>query len=177
MYDNKQEKRKLVRYNSDEDPKEQPKDYKEKRKLVKYLKPNESMHENSYSYKLYENQNTSSLYEFQIKRILKPIFRNAIEDRIQYGGQIESSVYSRTIEGHTKLEIIIVYRNTNRDFWQYIDNGITTTEKHIHVNTWENISQRNKEIIRLYKKERLTQEFIGKIFGLRQPSISLIVKS
>ena len=34
---------------------------------------------------------------------------------------------------------------------------------------------RNKEICRLYYKHKLTQEFIGKIYGLSQSTVSNIV--
>ncbi len=47
--------------------------------------------------------------------------------------------------------------------------------REVIIRPFNSKAERNKEIYRLYKEEKMTQEFIGKIFGLSQPTISVIV--
>ena len=65
----------------------------------------------------------------------------------------------------------------HRRFFVLKDKGYMIERREIRIYPFESKLERNKESFRLYKKEKMTQEFIGKIFGLKQPTIAGIVKN
>lgn len=101
-------------------------------------------------------------------------FRNIIGQYAQY---VESWVCSQTPEGYKKLEVQILLSNNSRAFMEYKDTGVTVSGRAVTVNQFSSINERNTEIKRLYVQEHMTQLFIAKIFGLRQPTISRIINS
>lgn len=106
-----------------------------------------------------------------------PIPFNQSEIRnVVKNGEIENFYMTMTKKGHRKLELQIYYPEGNRQFFILKDKGYTIERRQIYIKPFENKSERNTEIFRLYKEEKMTQEFIGKIFGLKQPTIAGIVK-
>lgn len=55
------------------------------------------------------------------------------------------------------------------------DSGFSITGEVIDVNEFTSREQRNAEIYRLYHEYALSQVFLGKLFSISQPSVSLIV--
>lgn len=93
------------------------------------------------------------------------------------GGFIESTIVSMDFNGFAKLEVQAIYDNGSRKLF-VIKNLINVVDsREIHVNNFTNKVERNIEIKRLYKSENLTQEFLGKVFGLHQTTISNIINS
>ena len=93
----------------------------------------------------------------------------------QSGGFIENTIISVDRNGFAKLEVQAIYDNGSRKLF-VIKNLINVVDlREIHVNNFANKVERNIEIKRLYKSENLTQEFLGKVFGLHQTTISGII--
>ena len=55
------------------------------------------------------------------------------------------------------------------------DSGFSVTGELIDVNEFTDREKRNNEIYRLYSTEGLSQVFLGKLFNVSQPMVSLIV--
>ena len=55
------------------------------------------------------------------------------------------------------------------------DFGFAIRHEVVEIKTFNTIIERNKEILRLYKEEGLSQIFLGNLFNISQPSVSLIV--
>ena len=104
-----------------------------------------------------------------------PFNQSEIQNVVK-NGEIENFSMTRTNKGYRKLELQIYYPEGDRKFFILKDKGYTIVHRQIHIKPFENKSERNSEIFRLYKKEKMTQEFIGKIFGLKQSTIAGIVK-
>ena len=54
------------------------------------------------------------------------------------------------------------------------DSGFSITGEVIEINEFKTRLQRNEEIYRLYHEHGLSQVFLGKLFNISQPSVSLI---
>ena len=87
------------------------------------------------------------------------------------------SAISVTKKGYRKLELQFYDPDGHRRFFIMKDKGYMIDRREIQIYPFESKSERNNEIDRLHKKEKMTQEFIGKIFGLKQPTIAGIVKN
>lgn len=90
---------------------------------------------------------------------------------------LENYTLSQSIEGYKKLELQILCQNGYRRFFVLRDTGVTIDKREITIRPFLNKKERNIEIKRLYFKEGLTQDFIAKVFGLQQPTISGIVNT
>ena len=104
-----------------------------------------------------------------------PFDQDAIRE-VQKRGEIITSVISYIEKrGYKKLELQILYEDGSRKYFVLKDNGIYIEKREVVIQMPTDRKSRNKEICRLYYKNKLTQEFIGKIYGLSQPTISNIV--
>ena len=104
-------------------------------------------------------------------------FNQSEIQRVVGNGQIENFSVSTTKKGYRKLELQVYDPDGHRSFFVLKDKGYMIERREIQIYPFESKLERNKEIFRLYKKEKMTQEFIGKIFGLKQPTIAGIVKN
>ena len=107
---------------------------------------------------------------------LTPFNQSEIQNVVG-NGQIENFSISITKKGYRKLELQVYDPDGHRRFFILKDKGYMIDRREIQIYPFESKSERNDEIYRLYKKEKMTQEFIGKIFGLKQPTIAGIVKN
>lgn len=55
------------------------------------------------------------------------------------------------------------------------DYGFEVKREQVKIKPFKTREERNKEILRLYHEEGLSQVFLGNLFNISQPSISLIV--
>ena len=55
------------------------------------------------------------------------------------------------------------------------DYGYKIDHEEIQIHPFKTRAERNAEILRLYKEEGISQIFLGNLFNMSQPSISLIV--
>ena len=102
--------------------------------------------------------------------------RNYLVKLLGEDGEVENECISRDYNGLCKYEVQIVFPNGARTFFTIIDTGYIIEKREIIIRRIGSIEERNNEIQRLYKKESLTQTFIGKIFGLSQSTVSAIVR-
>lgn len=99
-------------------------------------------------------------------------------DRIVGDGVIENANLSTTKKGYKKLEIQVYFPDSGcRKFFVLKDKGYLIDRREVMIKPFDSKKARDREIRRLYIKEKLTQAFIGKIFGLTQPTISAIINS
>lgn len=56
------------------------------------------------------------------------------------------------------------------------DNGSNVTAEEVKLNPFKDKESRNAEIKRLYNDEGLSQKFLANLFGITQPSVSVIIK-
>lgn len=112
-----------------------------------------------------------------------PFNQNFISDVIAQNGRgskgyVTDYVISRSANGSNKLEIKVYYPDVNGvKFFELIDgfNGRHSNTFTMLLKNNATREQRDSEIKKFYNLG-LTQEFIGKIFGLSQPSISNIIR-
>lgn len=107
---------------------------------------------------------------------LIPFNQNEIKKVIGKDGEIENFTISQTKKGYRKLELQIYYPQGYRKFFILKDKGSIIQQQQISIQEFFDKKTRNNEIYRLYNKEHMTQDFIAKIFGLKQPTISGIIK-
>lgn len=74
-------------------------------------------------------------------------------------------------------EICVIYPELYRKVFVLYDYGYCIKFEEISINQYEGFDGRNAEIRRLYKEEGLTQTFIGHLFKISQPSVSIILKN
>ena len=104
-----------------------------------------------------------------------PFDQSAIQE-VLGGGEILTSVISFTEKrGYKKIELQILYTDGIRRYFVLKDHGTFVEKREIKIKMPNDREARNKEICRLYYKHKLTQEFIGKIYGLSQSTVSNIV--
>ncbi len=77
--------------------------------------------------------------------------------------------------GMRKWEIKVRYPDGKCKVVVMRDSGFSITGEVIDVNEFTSREQRNAEIYRLYHEYALSQVFLGKLFNISQPSVSLIV--
>lgn len=57
------------------------------------------------------------------------------------------------------------------------DYGFEIKTKTVKINPFATRAERNAEIYRLYNEEGISQQFLGNLFNMSQPSVSLIVNN
>lgn len=103
--------------------------------------------------------------------------QNELQRVIGTDGQVENFNISQTEEGYKKLELQIYYPTGHRKFFILKEKRSIIERREICINPFNNKAARDQEIRRLYKEEKMTQIFIAKIFGLKQPTISTIINN
>lgn len=118
------------------------------------------------------NENISKLFNtFDIQAIPEDFIK--ILDR----GKIDFICTSRKMNFWCKVgEICVIFPDLTRKIYVLFDYGYCMKYDEIIVNECKTSEQRNHEIERLYYEVGLTQQFVGKLFRLSQPSISVILK-
>ena len=100
-------------------------------------------------------------------KFLKQICGNAETEFCLYNPRSKSGIQTWEIKVRNTDNIrkIIVVR----------DYGYKIDREEIQINPFTTRAERNKEIYRLYHEEGISQIFLGNLFNISQPSISLIV--
>ena len=65
--------------------------------------------------------------------------------------------------------------NTRKIIVVVRDYGYKIDYEEIQIHPFKTRAERNAEILRLYKEEGISQIFLGNLFNISQPSVSLIV--
>lgn len=105
-----------------------------------------------------------------------PFEQNAIKAAVG-NGVLEFYYFSpngRT--GIKNLEMKIYYPDGLRKIIVLHDSGFKITSEEIKNHDFVGRQGRNEEIWRLYSENNLSQTFLANLFGISQPSVSLIVK-
>ena len=76
--------------------------------------------------------------------------------------------------GYKTTELKISYPDGIRKIIVARDLGFRIEVEEIIINSFKTRTERNNEIRRLYAEEKLSQIFIANIFGISQPTISLV---
>ena len=74
-----------------------------------------------------------------------------------------------------RAEICVIYPDMYRKIFVLYDYGYCIKFEEIALNEFNDVRTRNKEICRLYSEAGLSQTFIGHLFKISQPSVSLII--
>ncbi len=82
----------------------------------------------------------------------------------------------RGTTGMRKWEIKVRYDDGSCKIVVISDSGFNITGKVIEINPVTTRKERNAEIIRFYNEEGLSQVFLGNLFNVSQPTVSIIVK-
>lgn len=100
-------------------------------------------------------------------KFLKQICGNAETEFCLYNPRSKSGIQTWEIKVRNTDNIrkIIVVR----------DYGYKIDHEEIQIHPFTTRAERNAEILRLYKEEGISQIFLGNLFNISQPSISLIV--
>ena len=72
-------------------------------------------------------------------------------------------------------EICVIYPELYRRVFVLYDYGYCIKFEEITINKFTDKDSRNREIGRLYHEEHLSQIFIGRLFKISQPSVSIIL--
>lgn len=104
-------------------------------------------------------------------------FNQTVIQNVIGNGEIEEFVISTTKKGYKKLELQVYYPDGSRKFFLLKDKRFMIEQHEIFIYPFESKKERDYQIYKLYsnKKKKLTQEFIGKIFGLKQSTVSGII--
>ncbi len=100
-------------------------------------------------------------------KFLKTIIGNAEAEFCLYNPRSKSGIQTWEIKVRNPdntRKIIVV-----RDYGYKIDH------EEIQIHPFTTRAERNAEILRLYKEKGISQIFLGDLFNISQPSISLIV--
>ena len=102
----------------------------------------------------------------------------AIEQEIAAkGGTIEFCLYNpRSKTGMRSWEVKIKNADGSRSVLVIRDSGVNIEQIEVPVRRFGTRAERNAEIYRLYSEENLSQVFLANLFGVTQPSVSLIIK-
>lgn len=102
-------------------------------------------------------------------KFLKQICGNAETEFCLYNPRSKSGIQTWKIK----------VRNTDntRKIIVVRDYGYKVDHEEIQIHPFKTRAERNAEILRLYKEEGISQIFLGNLFNISQPSISLIVNS
>ncbi len=91
-------------------------------------------------------------------------------------GEIEYCFYNKRSKSGTQTwEIKIINADNSRRIVVVRDYGFEIKYKEIKINPFKTRAERNKEIYRLYHEEGLSQQFLANLFGISQPSVSVII--
>ena len=81
----------------------------------------------------------------------------------------------RSKSGIQTWEIKVRNTDNTRKIIVVRDYGYKIDHEEIQIHPFKTRAERNAEILRLYKEEGISQIFLGNLFNISQPSISLIV--
>lgn len=99
-----------------------------------------------------------------------------IEKSLSAQGEIEFCLYvPQNKSGMQMWEIKLKLPTDKRKIVVVCDRGFEITQEEIAINPFRNRTERNAEILRLYKENGLSQLFLANLFNMSQPSVSLIV--
>ena len=91
-------------------------------------------------------------------------------------GKIEFCLYNpRNKSGIQTWELKVLNTDGTRKVIIVRDYGFQVQKDQVKLNPYKTRDERNKEILRLYHEEGLSQVFLGNLFNISQPSVSLIV--
>ena len=100
-------------------------------------------------------------------KFLKTIIGNA---------EAEFCLYNpRSKTGIQTWEIKVRNTDNTRKIIVVRDYGYKIDHEEIQIHPFTTRAERNAEILRLYKEEGISQIFLGNLFNISQPSVSLIV--
>ncbi len=83
----------------------------------------------------------------------------------------------RSKTGIQTWEIKVRNTDNTRKIIVVRDYGYKIDHEEIQIHPFKTREERNAEILRLYKEEGISQNFLGNLFNISQPSVSVIVKS
>ena len=83
----------------------------------------------------------------------------------------------RSKSGIQTWEIKVRNTDNTRKIIVVRDYGYKIDHEEIQINPFKTREERNAEILRLYKEEGISQIFLGNLFNISQPSVSVIVKA
>ena len=105
-----------------------------------------------------------------------PTLDNETLKHIAGDGTIEFCLYNqRSKSGMPTWELKIKNTNGTRKIVVICDSGFEISTEQIKIKPFKTRTERNAEIYRLYHEEGLSQIFLGNLFNISQPSVSLIV--
>ena len=81
----------------------------------------------------------------------------------------------RSKSGIQTWEIKVRNSDNTRKIIVVRDYGYKIDHEEIKINPFKTREERNKEIYRLYHEEGISQIFLGNLFNISQPSVSLII--
>ena len=81
----------------------------------------------------------------------------------------------RNKSGIQTWEIKVRNTDNTRKIIVVRDYGYKIDHEEIQIHPFKTREERNVEILRLYKEEGISQNFLGNLFNISQPSVSLIV--
>ena len=103
---------------------------------------------------------------------LSPKFLN----QICVNAEAEFCLYNpRSKSGIQTWEIKVRNTDNTRKIIVVRDYGYKIDHEEIQIHPFKTRAERNAEILRLYKEKGISQIFLGDLFNISQPSISLIV--
>lgn len=100
-------------------------------------------------------------------KFLKQICGNAEAEFCLYNPRSKSGIQT--------WEIKVRNTDNTRKIIVVRDYGYKIDHEEIQIHPFKTRAERNAEILRLYKEEGISQIFLGNLFNINQPSISLIV--
>ena len=90
--------------------------------------------------------------------------------------EVEFCLYNpRSKTGIQTWEIKVRNTDNTRKIIVVRDYGYKIDHEEIQIHPFKTREERNAEILRLYEEEGISQNFLGNLFNISQPSVSLIV--
>ena len=99
-------------------------------------------------------------------KFLKTIIGNAEAEFCLYNPRSKSGIQT--------WEIKVRNTDNTRQIIVVRDYGYKIDHEEIQIHPFKTRAERNKEIYRLYHEEGISQIFLGNLFNISQPSVSLI---
>ena len=104
-----------------------------------------------------------------------PLDNAALKETIG-NGKVEFCLHNpRSKSGMQTWELKVLNSDGTRKIVIVRDYGFEVKREQVKIKPFKTREERNKEIYRLYHEEGLSQVFLGNLFNISQPSISLIV--
>ena len=100
-------------------------------------------------------------------KFLKTIIGNAEAEFCLYNPRSKSGIQT--------WEIKVRNTDNTRKIIVVRDYGYKIDHEEIQIHPFTTRAERNAEILRLYKEKGISQIFLGDLFNISQPSVSLIV--